>query len=115
MQTDIDGRQKASKVVLINRDELPQLSFETANPVRDLQSVGIKTNFSGRINVSIANSNGQVFYQSILSCFKGTNHFPGNFTMLPDGFYTVTAQYNDNIYTKKLLKITSPQIFDHIK
>jgi hypothetical protein len=115
MQIDIDGNQKASKVVLINRDELPQITFETANPVRDLQSVGIKTNFSGKINVTIANGSGQVFYQSILSCFKGTNHFPGNFSTLPDGFYTVTVQYQDNLYTKKLLKVTSPQIFDGLK
>jgi hypothetical protein len=115
MQTDIDGRTKASKVVLINRDELPQLSFETANPVRELESVGIKTNFSGKITVTIINGTGQVLYQSILSCYKGTNHFRGNLSTLPDGFYTVTVQYQDDIYSKKLMKISSQPIFDYVK
>jgi len=115
MQTDLDGKTKPSKIVMINREEIPQLSFETANPVRDLESVGIKTNFSGKLGVTIANGNGQVFYQANLSCFKGVNHFHGNFSNLPDGFYTVTVQYNDNIYSKKIVKLSSPQVFDSFK
>lgn len=107
MQTDIDGRTKPSKIVFVNREEIPEVKFESANPVRQLEAIGIKTNFAGKINLTITNSLGQVFYQTSMNCYKGTNHFRSDLSNLPDGFYTVTAQYDNAVFSKTFIKLYS--------
>lgn len=114
-QTNIDGHTKLSNVVMIKRDESPEVKFESPNPVRQLESIGIKTNFAGKINLTITNSVGQVLYQTNMNCYKGTNHFHQDLSNLPDGYYTLTAQYGYEVFSKRFIKIYSAPRMESFK
>lgn len=106
MQTDIDGKTMFSNIILINRETLADVKFDFANPITDGR-IRMVTNFSGKVEVSIMNSMGQVLYQNQVYCNKGVNQIYRNFANLPDGKYIITAFYNNNKSTRSFIKTRS--------
>lgn len=106
-QTDIGGRKRFSNIISVSREDLPEIKFEFANPVSDMGTMAIQTNFTGKVDLVITNISGWVIYQGSMNCDKGLTAIHRNFGSVPDGRYVITARYNDTRFTKSFIKISS--------
>lgn len=107
-QVDIDGRGKLSQVLVINGDKPAALSIGSLFPVpaRNKLTVIVNAPREGKIELMIANANGQLIRRQIASVGLGANSIPLNIDELTSGNYIIYLKdkVQDQVLSVKFIK-----------
>ena len=100
---DHDGRKTTSPVIRSSCAAKEMISV-FPNPARQTTSVSIQLNAATRVKLQVYNSKGALVYQLESLLQQGVNQIPIDLKANPSGMYIMTAEWNGQKQTIKLMK-----------
>jgi len=100
-----NGKFTFSKIIEVNRSDMPRLNIKFNNPVSRMLNMTISSPLNSEAEILIHNMNGQVVFRDKMNCIKGINSYFRDFSFLPTGRYFITTVMNKTKDTQSLLKL----------
>lgn len=100
---DHDGK-KTTSAVLRNSCGSKENFAVYPNPVRDQTTISLSLSQQAKVRILVHDYKGALVYQTESVVPAGINQIPVNMNALPKGSYTLSAQWNDQRTSVKLIK-----------
>ena len=103
MGIDLDGKKTYSNVIKSGCNS--KYSFSVyPNPAADETQINLQLDRAARIRLVVIDNRGAVVMQQERNALQGANLIPLNISSLPAGNYTLTAQWDEEFKSLKLIK-----------
>lgn len=107
-QVGYDGSISVSRIIRIDRDDMPQTSVSIVNPVLNNKlEVLIRTESSAQFQYVITSASGQVFLKGVINCPDGATRFVKDISVLPAGKYFASFNNREIPYSLSFIKLNN--------
>jgi hypothetical protein len=103
-ETDIDGKEKYYKTIVVIRSDLPYIHLSIENPATNNLLMNLQTNTREEMNMKIISLSGILFVNETIKCKKGDNRIFKDISSLPVGMYHLVVSGETVKATKKFIK-----------
>jgi len=105
-QVRAEGKVAVSKIIQINRNDIPDLNVLLVNPViGNNLDITILSESKLQLSYVITTFAGQYYSKGIINCTNGTTRLKRDVSSLPSGKYFITLSNNDKELTRSFIKM----------